>query len=210
MQVTFYGKNRHFYDYDGEFYTATFPALWAEKHLPGTGPKECGDCKKYGSWNGVFIGYCANCAIHEYKATRGFGIRWGEEYTESMVEIPIQQKRGDDWVRAFDTYLYGICLDDIGDENMCESRILVEEAFKADVLWLYNNNCYRYPADQCLRVFINKEKINDHDYEEDDNYDAEDDEYTLLETDVDDDFDDYEFGMGYGYGSNYNGGYDSF
>jgi hypothetical protein len=62
---------RQFYSYDEELYTRTFPFVWAQTHLPGTGPKECKNCASFGSWNGVFIGYCANCASYKYKGKRG-------------------------------------------------------------------------------------------------------------------------------------------
>jgi hypothetical protein len=124
MQVTFHGKNRHYYEYEGVFYTGTFPTLWAETHLQGTGPKDCEWCRnQYGSWNGVFIGYCTTCA-HQYKGERGFGFYLGEEWLE-----PYAQNNKKNWIRASDTYLCGISLDDIGDVSLCDSRLLVEKEF---------------------------------------------------------------------------------
>lgn len=49
---------------------------------PGTSPDHCANCNYFGSINGVFIGYCANCA-EQYDYTRGNGfIEQGVEYTD--------------------------------------------------------------------------------------------------------------------------------
>ena len=51
----------NYYVVDGCRYTQAFPMKWAINHLPFTGPKNCLNCVWYGSYNGVFVGYCANC-----------------------------------------------------------------------------------------------------------------------------------------------------
>jgi hypothetical protein len=126
MQVIFHGKNRQYYEYDGAYYTATFPALWAETHLPGTGPNDCEYCREqFGSWNGVFIGYCTSCAAFGYNGERGFGFYMGEELLQ-----PYTSKNKEKWIRASDTYLCGISLDDIGDPDIfSDSRLFVEKEF---------------------------------------------------------------------------------
>jgi len=88
------------YGYDYQWYYETFPEHWATCHEPGTGPGQCGNCADYGSINGVFIGYCANCAVEVYKGSRGRGfIDVGLEYPGAeMLEYP----------SVFDTYLEGI------------------------------------------------------------------------------------------------------
>jgi len=133
MEVTFHGKNKHYYEYDGEVYTATFPALWAHTHLPGTGPKWCGNCRESGTWNGVFIGYCFPCAVYAYYCERGAGfIMKGDECLLPKLDRKYVEyvKNPEKAIRATDTYLYGICLDDIGDTKLEDSRLLVEEEFK--------------------------------------------------------------------------------
>ena len=54
-------------------YVGGFPLEWATAHECGTGPMECVNCAYYGSLNGVFVGYCVNCAQNVYKGSRGLG-----------------------------------------------------------------------------------------------------------------------------------------
>ena len=92
-----------YYSYRGDLYIKQFPMMWAESHAPGTGPEECENCSFYGSWNGIFIGYCANCAINVYEYQRGHGfIEHGEELDLDILQL-----------RAMDTYLHGVNLDEI-------------------------------------------------------------------------------------------------
>ena len=130
------GDNRQYYSYDGELYTGTFPREWVENHLPETGPKDCKNCLTYGSWNGVFIGYCLNCSRFDYKYKRGWG--FGETWRFDTV-CGIVTTGGVGWercdediaeydkedalngLRACNTYL-NINFDDIGDkENFMDS-----------------------------------------------------------------------------------------
>ena len=99
--------------YDEELYTFGFPMEWAMNHSPGSGPKECGNCAWYGSWNGVFIGYCANCAEDAYNGERGRGfINFGEENdAEEVQHFP----------SAFDTYLKNVNMDEIGDKDFVDT-----------------------------------------------------------------------------------------
>ena len=60
-----YGK---YYILDGEKYDIHFPLFWAlthklknEKEQIYSGPKDCNNCKKYGSVNNVFVKYCNQC-----------------------------------------------------------------------------------------------------------------------------------------------------
>jgi len=55
-------------------YDNNFPKEWALSHLPGTGPEQCGNCYDYGSKDGLFVGYCANCAVYDYNCERGPGM----------------------------------------------------------------------------------------------------------------------------------------
>lgn len=73
----FQGTHGKFYVVDGVKYDVHFPVAWAVDHgtfyygcadeedvAIQTGPKHCENCKTYGSYNGVFISYCGNCAAH--------------------------------------------------------------------------------------------------------------------------------------------------
>lgn len=107
--------NGRYYSYDGELYTRTFPHHWAENHLKNTGPKECKQCCKYGSWNGVFVAYCIDCA-NKYKGirdNRGNGVY----IYETMQEVEPNTLRS-----AFNTYLYGVDFEQIGDIGMLDSE----------------------------------------------------------------------------------------
>jgi hypothetical protein len=106
-----------YYSYDEELYCGTFPENWVEDCLEGTGPKECGNCAYYGSWNGVFLGYCANCAQYVYDGERGQGfIDIGKEcdYNPEVCGPSV-----------FDTYLKGLMPDDVGDKDFMDSAALV-------------------------------------------------------------------------------------
>ena len=84
-----------------------------------TGPFECKICQKDGFCNGVFIGYCCNCAkVHNYK--RGFGIiQVNNEPKEAntyifdhrMENFPLKDS-------IWKKYLLNIKIDDIGDINL--------------------------------------------------------------------------------------------
>lgn len=112
--------NGKYYSYDDELYHKTFPEEWAMNHLPGTGPKDCENCQAYGHWNGVFIGYCVNCAKHEYLGERGRGfVSFGKEYDGC-----------EEYVSVFETYLKGVDLAEVGDTDFINSVILVMEEEK--------------------------------------------------------------------------------
>lgn len=63
-----------FYMIESYKYANSFPKEWAQSHLPGTGPEQCGNCYDYGSKDGVFLGYCLNCAKYDYNGQRGPGL----------------------------------------------------------------------------------------------------------------------------------------
>lgn len=99
------------YEYDeGEeesrwegMYHNNFPNQWRETHLPGTGPEDCSNCAYFGSVNGLFIGYCANCAVYKYNGTRGRG------FIDIGVEHITEETLG--FQSVFDTYLFEVELD---------------------------------------------------------------------------------------------------
>lgn len=101
----------NFYQYDGELYAKQFPTEWAQNHAEGTGPKSCTNCRVFGSWNGVFIGYCVNCAHYDYEFTRGHGfLKPGQEIVKKTTSLG-----------AFQSYLKDAGPDSIGDKEIFDS-----------------------------------------------------------------------------------------
>lgn len=91
-----------FYTIDGVRYDSHFPEEWAKDHKTfmweddgslssaPSGP-DCGNCLFYGSCNGVFVGYCSNCA-REYNFTRGKGFCF--DYTEEEMWKSLEYMKG--------------------------------------------------------------------------------------------------------------------
>jgi hypothetical protein len=131
-EIVYLGKNNHYYTYDEELYTVTFPEDWARSHLPKTGPKNCRNCAFYGSWNGVFIGYCLNCAINKYNGYRGRG----------FVDLGLETCDNVNVKGAFDTYLQGVELKDIGDTDIVDSAGMLKDRLKD----LYYDTNSRYES----------------------------------------------------------------
>ena len=140
----FVSIEKYSYIYDGECYVPKFPLYWAVNCIPGTGPKDCSNCKCYGSWNGVFIGYCGNCApIYEFKRGAGF-INWGVEnrfsigdkvcmYSivggEENYEKEVDAEFLENCNYAADTYLYGYSSYEIGDNSIENSIDKIQHIF---------------------------------------------------------------------------------
>ena len=99
---------KNFYTYDDELYDMHFPREWAITHHPGTGPKECRNCAQYGSWCGVFIGYCLNCANYVYHLERGSG----------FYDCGLEASIGDPHYYAMNTYLKDVDFRYVGDIEM--------------------------------------------------------------------------------------------
>jgi hypothetical protein len=108
-----------YYSYNGELYAPTFPLEWAQSHKLKTGPTECANCACYGMWNGVFIGYCVNCAGYEYNYERGNGMAsFGVEFSNENRKIENS---------VFETYLKDVDLREIGDKELFDSQARAEE-----------------------------------------------------------------------------------
>jgi len=90
------GEGKREYGWDGSYHPS-FPNRWIENHEHDTGPEQCSNCAYYGSYQGQFIGYCCNCAIHVYEGQRGRGFI-GEG-------IELVDERTWRWVSAYETYL---------------------------------------------------------------------------------------------------------
>jgi hypothetical protein len=110
-----YRSSNKWFSVECEPYTKTFPYEWAINHLPNTGPKECRNCQHNGSWNGVFVCYCTDCATL-YDGLRGPGMAGpfynGENLLKSEIDSPLA---------AMNTYMKGIKFSDIGDKDFCDS-----------------------------------------------------------------------------------------
>lgn len=111
----YYSRNGRYYNHNGENYTKTFPIEWAQNYIAGTGPKECRLCREWGSWNGVFVGYCHKCAF-AYDNKRGYGF-WGIHNGESIYP---DNPPGS----ATNTYMCNVKLRDVGDKNIVDSASL--------------------------------------------------------------------------------------
>uniref|UniRef100_A0A6C0HZ78 Uncharacterized protein n=1 Tax=viral metagenome TaxID=1070528 RepID=A0A6C0HZ78_9ZZZZ len=91
--------------YCGQKYVITFPREWILNELPNTG-RECENCKWYGSWRGIMLGYCANCAKN-YNYKRGLGFTGhGVEQIHNWENNPKS---------ATMTYLLNIDYNNLGD-----------------------------------------------------------------------------------------------
>jgi len=183
-----------YYSYDEELYCGTFPEEWVLDHFPGTGPKECRNCAQFGSWNGVFLGYCCNCAYYEYNGERGRG----------LINVGVEDNDIDvvDFPSIFDTYLEGVSLDDVGDTDFMDSFAVVKfedfqtpsDESKSEGEYENQNMTFeqRYPD-------IDLDEVNDY-YDEMCRRENEREEQEEVGFYID---------RG-GYGSNYDGGYDSY
>jgi hypothetical protein len=121
-------QHANYYEVDGELYAIQFPRQWALNHLDYTGPKNCMNCKYYGSWNGVFIGYCTNCA-REYDTDRGNG--FSDIGEEKPTDEFIRDLYYENDYSAKNTYLKNVKPDDIGDKiNLEDSEKLFNVTYK--------------------------------------------------------------------------------
>lgn len=103
-----------YYVHKDNLYSIYFPEKWAVEPVECTGPECCPTCQEFGFWNGVFIAYCYQCAVHVYRGERGRGMigRGIEAAYEDTMHIP----------SMFETYLKGVDLDMIGDTNIEDTR----------------------------------------------------------------------------------------
>ena len=96
----FQGKQGKYYIIDNEKYDIHFPYDWARNHKQNpvngmpSGPKDCDNCRKFGSINGVFVTYCADC-FETYKGERGLCILTGIEMAnEETIWSALPYMRG--------------------------------------------------------------------------------------------------------------------
>ncbi len=117
-----------YYVWDGYKYAAQFPIKWAKNHLtvgelPMSGPKECLNCRSFGSIKGVFVAYCSNCVSYIYKDIAP------ERVNSSYVADEF--KHNEELWQAI-PYLRGVDISTIGDrrENLeevqCQNQVACE------------------------------------------------------------------------------------
>jgi hypothetical protein len=148
----------YFHDYI--CYHKNFPEEWAVNHRNGTGPSQCENCFEYGSVNGVFIGYCVNCAQYDYSGKRGRGfIDSGIELKEedcSEYDIPFYTS---EYPSIFETYLKGVDITKIGVATEKENQEKVGESEseenheypELDEYDIYGPSCtLDYALDSCI------------------------------------------------------------
>lgn len=86
----------------------------------------CVNCNKYGYINGVFIGLCCGCIDTKYTGSTGLGTGMEDYETQRVDETHTE------YTTIWQTYLRGIDLDQIGDdelaEHMQESNVVREPA----------------------------------------------------------------------------------
>jgi len=98
--------------YDNHLYALQFPDEWILNQKNGTGT-ECTNCLVRASWRGVLIGYCLNCASDYVDRGKGF-YNYAVEYMAISDSNSVTAENTEK-SSAFDTYLRGISLEDIGD-----------------------------------------------------------------------------------------------
>jgi len=144
-----------YYEVDGCKYISTFPYEWAIDHKwhheykdCGSGPKECENCREYGSINGVFVLYCANCKDYIYDTLPGpkrSGLASGYLSTE---EIKTDEEL---WQQA--PYMVGISLSQIREpkvevEQVAETAQQMELTQTASSRYWEHYFAFENPASQ--------------------------------------------------------------
>ena len=110
------GSYGEYYSVNAVYYDIHFPIEWVFQTPVNAqdmifGPETCYDCFKNGYYNGVFIGYCVNCAsICNY--TRGNGLINGIE-VECEDEPDLHPNNS-----IFNLYLQTVSMDEIGDRQL--------------------------------------------------------------------------------------------
>ena len=142
LEVVFCGDYNQYYSYNEGLYHETFPIEWAKTPIIGvSGPNNCKDCNKFGSWNGVFCAYCVNCAkLHADKNDyRGGGV---SNYLSRGENADI-----DDPGAAMNTYLKGVELNSIGDidfmDSMREDILSINTSKLVDISTIKNSDTLR-------------------------------------------------------------------
>jgi len=119
QEEPFHFENKYLYDY--YWYHENFPKEWAMCPKEGTGPSQCNNCLDYGCINGVFIGYCMNCAIYDYEGSRGRGFK--------DVGIEDDDTNVMSFQSVFDTYLKDVDIHEIvGVDNQIDNQEPIDQS----------------------------------------------------------------------------------
>ena len=119
--VTIYrGTYGNYYVMGGIHYDVNFPTDWAKEHHKKEteyGPINCLNCFYFGHYQGVFVGYCLNCAEHLLHYERGYGLQ-DEFCTErdSNTVDDIAAPLNSMWYK----YMNNLPLCKIGDKDLYE------------------------------------------------------------------------------------------
>lgn len=108
------GSYGEYYNFNGVNYDIHFPIDWvfhqptchlnSDDDTTPFGPETCSNCFEHGYFQGVFIGYCVNCAsLCNYERGNGMMV--------NGIEYPGQKS-------IWDLYLQNVSLDEIGDRNL--------------------------------------------------------------------------------------------
>ena len=108
------GRQGMYYLVDGIKYDEHFPQEWALNHEAiyvndeeaiFSGPSKCGNCRAFGTINGVFVGYCLNCVHYIY----------GENNRGGPLTRPIGESEEELWEHF--PYMNGVQIYEIGDSE---------------------------------------------------------------------------------------------
>lgn len=128
----------------------------------GPGKHGCNNCKYFGYYNGVFIGYCLNCAeAFEYKRGNGM-LEPGLELDETMVAFDLTNYKKEN--SMWNTYLKDVSLNEIGDTKLYEDYEMYKDLpdlISVEEEW-EENNYDKYNYD---KQFPNEEEEEDYEYE---------------------------------------------
>lgn len=116
--VFFHGDNCNYYSYKGKYYTIQFPLEWVINQKEKTGLNDCNGCYYHGRLNGVFIGYCTDCAIDVYNYERGHG------FINSIEDVDESRKD----ISASYTYLRHVNMENIGDKKIFNTNRFLKSA----------------------------------------------------------------------------------
>jgi hypothetical protein len=102
-----------------------------------TGPSSCDNCKYYGFYNGVFIGYCLNCAnVFDYTRGNGMTPEQGVELDETMVAFDLTNYKKEN--SMWNTYLKDVNLNEIGDAKLYQEYEMYKDL--PDLISIEENN----------------------------------------------------------------------
>ena len=116
--IMYRGTYGNYYEMGGIYYDINFPTNWAKEHDKKEteyGPIKCLNCFYFGHYQGVFVGYCLNCAEHLLNYERGYGLQdefCSENEAIDIIDAPLNSM----WYK----YMNNLPLYKIGDKDLHE------------------------------------------------------------------------------------------